>query len=60
MQGIILKARIVCENLKQWQIAQELGWSESRLSKILRGTVNKEDEKKIVDAIERLKNERSE
>lgn len=55
MEGLVLKSQIVCSGLKQWQIANFLGWHESKLSNVLRGCVNQDDAEKIKTAIECLR-----
>lgn len=54
MTGKQLQEIIKGKRLYQWEIAQELGINEFTLSRWLRGTLTKEREKAILEAIKKL------
>ena len=54
MTGKEIQELIKQKRLYQWEVAQELHINEFTLSRWLRGTLGKEREKSILQAIERL------
>lgn len=55
MSGREIKAKIVAAGLKMYQVAQEIGITETSFSRKMRGTFNEQDVEKVMNAIERLK-----
>ena len=54
MNGKEIKALIKKKRLFQWEVAEELHINEFTLSRWLRGTLSKEREEAILNAIEKL------
>ena len=55
MTGNEIKMTIKNSRLRQWEVARELGISEAALSKALRGDVEESVEKKIMTAIQTVR-----
>lgn len=54
MHGTDVKKLLRNRHICQWQLALELGVSESTLVRRLRGSLSKEHETAILEAIERI------
>lgn len=52
MQNLEIRQAILESGVKQWQIAEKLGISESSFSKLLRKELSGEKKKEILGAIE--------
>lgn len=55
MTGNEIKMTIKNSRLRQWEVAREMGISEAALSKALRGDVEESVEKKIMTAIQTVR-----
>lgn len=54
MSGKEIKELIKKERLFQWEVAEELHINEFTLSRWLRGSLNKEREEAVLQAVDRL------
>ena len=55
MSGAEIKSRIIAAGLKLWQVAAEIGITDSSFSRKLRTGLNDADTEKVLKAIEKLK-----
>lgn len=55
MSGTEIKAKIIAAGLKVYQVAAEIGITDSSFSRKLRGTFNESDTQKVLNAINKLK-----
>ena len=55
MSGTEIKSKIIAAGLKVYQVAAEIGITDSSFSRKLRGVFNEKDTEKVLNAIERLK-----
>lgn len=55
MSGTEIKAKIIAAGLKVYQVAAEIGITDSSFSRKLRGVFNEKDTEKVLIAIEKLK-----
>ena len=55
MSGAEIKSRIIAAGLKLWQVAAEIGMTDSSFSRKLRTGLNEADAEKVLKAIEKLK-----
>lgn len=55
MSGTEIKAKIIAAGLKMYQVAEEIGITDSSFSRKLRGVFNEQDTEKVLTAIEKLK-----
>ena len=53
MNNLKMKIEMTKRNLKQWQVANLLGISESVFSRKMRNELSKEEQEKIIDVIKR-------
>ncbi len=53
MNNLKVKIEMTKRNLKQWQVANLLGISESVFSRKMRNELSKEEQEKIIDVIKR-------
>jgi len=55
VSGAEVKAKIIAAGLKIYQVAAEIGITDSSFSRKLRGVFNEKDTEKVLNAIEKLK-----
>lgn len=55
MSGREIKSKIIAAGLKMYQVAAEIGITDSSFSRKLRGAFNEKDTEKVLNAIEKLK-----
>ena len=55
--NIKIRLKIFETGLKQWKVAQLMGVSESKLSRMLRDELPEDEQNRIIDIIERRNNE---
>lgn len=58
MSNIEIRRRAAGAGVRLWQVAEELGLADSSLSRKLRHELPAEEKQKILEIIERLKEER--
>lgn len=60
MQNFDIRKAIEKSNFKYWQVANKLGISDGNFSRLLRVELDSANKQKILEAIEKLREEREE
>lgn len=55
MKGAEIKAKVIAAGLKLYEVAEEIGITETSFSRKLRKDFNEKDTEKVLKAIEKLK-----
>lgn len=55
MKGAEIKAKVIAAGLKLYEVADEIGITETSFSRKLRKDFNEKDTEKVLKAIEKLK-----
>lgn len=59
MENIDIRTKVISRGIKYYQIADVLGWSESKLSILLRKPLKEDDRKLIEQAINKINSNRN-